>query len=150
MRIVLATVSSNPDFNGNCDLALVDLSPAYAQQILVRMKALLALAAADPALSEGHYWDSPATYFAAPPDEELRALLNPAAESQRALADGVELPERLIQRVEYRHLVIAVSGGAVDVSWRASPKNVSIYIETEPLPQATIEALASGGWPVAS
>jgi hypothetical protein len=147
MKIVLATVSTNSEFNGKCDLALVDLTPAFARQIVSRMKALLSLAAADPALSEGHYWDHQAVYFEAPPDDELRTLFNLTPESQRVLAYGAELPERLRQRVEYRHLVISVSGGEAEISWRASPKNVPIYVETNPLPQAVIVAVANGGSP---
>jgi hypothetical protein len=147
MRIVLTAVSSNSEFNGNCDLALVDLTPAYARRIMSRMKAILSLAAADPALSECHYWDSQAEYFEAPREGNQSELLLPAGDTHRVLDAASDLPERLRQRVEYRHLVISVSGGEAEISWRASPKNVPIYVETNPLPQAVIVAVANGGSP---
>lgn len=149
MKIVLATVSSNPEFNANCDVALVELTSAYAKLIVSRMEALVALAASDEALSEGHFWDDRAEYFEAPHEGGDGEPLVPIGGMHRVLDEGAELPARRRQRVEYRHMVIAVSGGAAEVYWRASPKNVSIYVETSPLPRSMVEAVAESGSPAA-
>jgi hypothetical protein len=145
MRLVLGTVSSNSDFNGGCDFAVVTISPQYARQILCRMKALMGLAQSDDSLHEAHYWDFAAQYFEFPADEDLQEKLEAAHDTHVELDEACELPEDLFQRTEYAHMVVEVMGDQADVSWRASPKNASVYVETNPVAQSLIEKVAGDG-----
>jgi|GEM_PF-3059202 len=145
MRLVLGIVSSNSDFNGGCDFALVTISPHYARQVLARMKALLGLAQHDDSLHEAHYWDFSAQYFEFPADEDLQEKLEAAHDTYVELDEKCELPEDLFQRTEYAHMVVEVMGDQAEVSWRASPKNASLYVETNPVPQSIIETIACDG-----
>lgn len=145
MRIVLGTCSSNSDFNGGCDFGLVELTPEYAELILKRMQALAELAKSDQSLHEAHYWDSSASYFQTTLDEGLDEDLEPAYDTYVVLKENVEVPDKAFKRVEYTHMVISVMGEELEVSWRASPKNASLYIETNELPKSLIEEAARGG-----
>lgn len=148
MKIVSATHSTNPHYNGGCDYGLVDITPMLARRIRDRMKSLLALAAADADLHEAHYWDDHAEYLglkAADVSEELEESLSAAEDGYVSVNESAAVPPEAVERTEYCHMVIAIVGGAAEVYWRASPKNDSIYVETNPLPQSLIEEVAAGG-----
>ncbi|HVX09959.1 MAG TPA: hypothetical protein VHC22_02040 [Pirellulales bacterium] len=142
MRIVLGTCSSNPDFNADCDCALVNLTPAYAGQILERMQGVSSLAKNNASLHEAHYWDGDAAYFQATFDDDLDEMLIEARDTYVVLDDKVELPEEAFKRVEYTHMVVSVMGDELEVFWRATPKGASLYIRTNPLPKSLIESAA--------
>jgi hypothetical protein len=150
MKIVLGTVSSVADYNGECDFALVALTPDYGKQILSRMKAVLALADSDKSLHEAHYWDGHICFFKSPAEEVFDELLDPARDSYVVLDEVTQLPEGLIQTVEYPQAAIHVRGGDAEITWRASLKNVSVYVESNPLPQSLIEEAAAGRQPIAT
>lgn len=148
MKIISSTHSTNPHYNGGCDYALVELTPKLAQRVLDRMKALVALAAADRDLHEAHYWDDHAEYFGAKASEKNEALdedLLAAEEGYVVLAENVVVPPEALERMECCHMVITVLGGDAEIHWRASPKNDSIYLETNPLPRSLLEKIAAGG-----
>lgn len=144
MKIVLGTCSSNSDFNAGCDFGLVELTPDYAELILKRMQALAELAKTDHSLHEAHYWDSMASYFQTTHDDELDEELEEAHDTYVVLQENVKVPEKAFKRVEYTHMVISVMGEELEVSWRASPKNASLYVETNELPKSLIEETAHG------
>lgn len=145
MKIVLGTCSSNPNFNADCDFGLVELTPEYAELILKRMQALAELAKSDRSLHEAHYWDASASYFQTTFDDELDEDLEEAHDTYVVLKENVEVPEKSFKRVEYTRMVVSVMGEELEVSWRASPKNASLYVETNELPKSLIEEAARGG-----
>jgi hypothetical protein len=63
-KLLLYVYSSNPDANANCDVAVVDLSPALACRGLTRMHRARTLRAEDADLSAMHSLDFGATYCA--------------------------------------------------------------------------------------
>lgn len=149
MNVVLGTCSSESDFNGGCEFAFVDLTPTYAQQILERMRALRSLAKSDRSLHEAHYWDDHAAYFQTTLDDDLDEDLAPAYDTYVVLDDSFELPVEAYQRVEYTHMTISVMDDDCEVAWRASPKNASVFVTTNSLPQTVVEEAALGGHKIA-
>jgi hypothetical protein len=145
MKIALGTCSSDPDFNAGCDFALVDLTPACAERILSRMRALHNLAESDHSLHEAHYWDAEAAYFETTLDDEIDEQLEPAHDTYVVLDEGIEVPAEAFKGVEYTHMVVSVIGDELEVSWRASPKSASLYVESNPLPKSLIEEAARNG-----
>jgi hypothetical protein len=142
MRIVPGTCSSEGDFNAGCDFAMVDLTPAYAERILNRMRALQALAQSDRSLHEAHYWDANAAYFETTLVEEIDERLEPAHDTYVLLDETIDVPSEAFKRVEYTHMVISVMGEELEVSWRVTPRTASLYITTNGLPKSLIEDAA--------
>ena len=145
MRLVLGTYSTNSDFNGGCDFALIDLTPDYARQILSRMQAVKKLSQSDSSLHEAYFWDFHAQYFETPLDEDFDAKLDGAFDRHVELDAQTMLPEELFKCVEYTHLIISVMGDEAEASWRASPKNAPEYVETNSIPQSLVAEVAGEG-----
>ena len=63
MRVLLKVWSSNPDYDGGCDYAAVEISEELAKLMLRRIKVLSEQKALDCSLYETYYWDSSPEYF---------------------------------------------------------------------------------------
>ena len=63
MRVLLKVWSSNPDYDGGCDYAAVEISDELAKLMLRRIKVLSEQKALDYSLYETYYWDSSPEYF---------------------------------------------------------------------------------------
>ena len=60
--VLLLTTSSHPEANGNCDVAVVTITPALAQRILKRIMVLQTLRIQDGSLHQLRYWDNAVDY----------------------------------------------------------------------------------------
>jgi hypothetical protein len=72
MRVLLKVWSSNPDYDGGCDYAAVEISEELAKLMLRRINVLSEQKALDCSLYETYYWNSSPEYFspwAVPPVE---------------------------------------------------------------------------------
>ncbi|HKS76126.1 MAG TPA: hypothetical protein VJQ82_23140 [Terriglobales bacterium] len=63
MRVLLKVWSSNPDYNGGCDYAAVEISEELAKLTLRRIHILSEQKALDPVLYETYYWHYSTEYF---------------------------------------------------------------------------------------
>jgi hypothetical protein len=61
--VVLKIWSGNPNWDGGCDYAMVDLTPEVAALALGRIGTVREQQATDPELNESYFWDSHAAYF---------------------------------------------------------------------------------------
>ena len=87
MKILLKTESSDPDFNADCECAVLDVTPELLQQIKARVKIARQAAKADSDLWELYFWGG------APPFhgyDLIEACAEAAAESGDPGQDGWE------------------------------------------------------------
>jgi len=130
MVFLLQTYSSNPDFNDDCDYALVDLSPKALDLTFERMGLAQAMHSDDRYFSCIEYSDYSARYISS--CKELENLLSLDAIEKLNAGDIVNvgsplvLPEDNYQRVEGDHIVVSPES----VYWRCYPKHTDVRIET--------------------
>ncbi len=87
MRVVLKVWSSNPDYSGGCDYAVVEISEEFAKLTLRRINVLNEHKALDHSLCETYYWDSSPEYF--------NPWVNRASQPGEVRESGVDLEEIL-------------------------------------------------------
>jgi hypothetical protein len=63
MKIVLATDSTNAEFNGDCDYGFIDLTPALAKMVLSLMADAIRLNRSHQSVHELHCWNGSVRYF---------------------------------------------------------------------------------------
>ena len=63
MRVLLKVWSSNADYDGGCDYAVVEIGEELAKLMLRRINILSEQKALDCSLYETYYWDSSPEYF---------------------------------------------------------------------------------------
>lgn len=63
MKIVTRTYTSNEHWNGECDYALIDLTPELAKKIAMRRKLLLDIKERDPEISRIQFYDTSASFY---------------------------------------------------------------------------------------
>lgn len=149
MQIVLKVWSSNPDNNGGCDFAVLEITPELANLALRRIGILREQKALDPALDETYYWDSAADFFnpwAGPAagtrereaaclklDEQLDLLQIDKNEVVTASAK-FSVPQSQIARVECAQMVVRESG----IAFTAIPKHTDFHITTAEIPREVL------------
>ena len=156
MKILLKTESSNPDFNADCECAVLDVTPELLQQIKARVKIARQAAKADGDLWELYFWGGTPTFH----DYDLiEACAEAAAESGDSGQDGWEqqfedqgflpIPEAVdveqfeAKRTECDQQIIrherTGKNRGFEVAWTMIPKHTDIYITTKAIP---VERLA--------
>ena len=168
MRIILDTTSSNPDYYGDCDCAVVDLTPALVDQIRRRAELTQRAAGEDPDLYELYFWCGGVDFYdynlveacgaavaaAAVAKEEDRNAAEPAWHSaleqngHALLPPGVDLQPHQPQRVECSQMILRrgprSDAADYEVAWTVIPKHTDIYVTTRDLPLAAINAYLLG------
>ena len=161
MPILLETHSTDLEFNGDCDYAVVDITPALVE--LVRQRVALARQAGqqDPELWELYFWDNSAEFYdsdlidaceqataatagATDPDQAARNWLVDLEHNGHALVpDNVDLTMRESQRVECRQAIVrshfSDRKAEFELAWTAIPKHSDVCVTTRNLPLATLE-----------
>jgi len=130
MAFLLKTYSSNPDFNGDCDYALVDLGRESLDLTLERIGLAQDMYSEDHSFNALEYSDYSARYVSW--SEELEDLLG--LDAMAKVNDGVlvtlnsrlALPEKNYQQVEGEYIVVSTEG----VSWKCIPKHSDVTVET--------------------
>lgn len=138
MRIFLRTFSTNEDWNGDCDYAVVDVTPELAAIALRRVNRLNRIQAKDDPLVEMYYWDHSAVYFACfdwfeeIEDPQTRELVSgiiwngdPWIETSH-----VEIPESAIPRTEGKQMIVRDDA----IAWACYPKHSDVQITTAEVP----------------
>ena len=151
MNILLKTESSDPDFNADCECAVLDVTPELLQQIKARVKIARQAAKADSDLWELYFWGGTPTFHGY---DLIEACAEAAAESgdpgqadwdQRFEDQGfLPIPEAVDverfepQRTECDQQVIrrerTGKSRGFEVAWTMIPKHTDIYITTKAIP----------------
>lgn len=157
MRLLLKTTSTNPEYDGDCRCAVLDLTPERVAQITAHVKVARQAAEASDALWDLYFWGDGPTFH----DQKLidacdeaaggNVGVNPGDWERRlqtkgvlTLPDGVDLERFEAQRTECDQQIVRCQrvGGrlAFDIAWTASPKHTDLYVTTEAIP---LDELAS-------
>jgi hypothetical protein len=141
MPKLILSVYSDSDYSDSCDKAHVDLTPEVACRLLARMDEVKERHG--PAVS-GPYkmiWDDYLPQFLPYTDEEREAECGPL-ECCRETA-GILLAPETFTRAEDKLLATygpSLHGDAMDVWWKVTPRHGDIYLNTEYLSHACMEA----------
>lgn len=131
-HLVIDTSSTDDNYNGDCDLALVPLTPEYVADLLWYMAEAARLHRADDSVYDLECWDATPSYFRFNDRlEEIRDIYGdlavdvPRGEPILLTADPA-FGEEEFQRVECQ--TVQVSGD--EVWWTAYVKHTNVRIET--------------------
>jgi hypothetical protein len=153
VRVILKVWSSNPDNNGSCDFAVVEITPETAGLALRRIAVLREQKALDPAVYETYYWGSEAEFFSpwmdlrTQTDEVKAACLKLEEELESLQIDRREMvaasgnfsvPQSQIARVECAQMVVREEG----IAFTAIPKHTDFYVTTAEIPKRALEQAA--------
>ena len=156
MRIVLRVSSSNEHCNGECEFALLDLTPELARLAIGRIATLREQKNRDPDIDEVYYWAYFAEYFspwedlASPGNERegtkvmLEGMLDELSIEEKEIVyvpETFQVPPQLIARVECEQMVARLDS----IVFMATPKHASYYVQTVELPLAMLEAATVTG-----
>jgi hypothetical protein len=159
MYLIFNTHSSNEHYNGDCDCALVELTPALAEQILGRVALARQAGQQDNDLCELYFWGSTAEFYdsnlidacaeatAAHGSEEAASkwLSNFEDAGYALVPIGVDLAAHESQRIELSQMIVRCSPSShrpeFEVCWTASPKHSDVYVTTRDLPLKRLEEL---------
>jgi hypothetical protein len=160
MNVIFSTHSSDEHYNSDCDYAVVDLTPALADQI--RRQAELAKQAhqQDEDLHQMSFWSGAARYFDHTildacqdaiartatdpnPDQGAREWLTRLEQCGYAvIPGGVDLDTREARHTECGLLLISCNTNAAqpgcEIAWTAVPKHTDISITTSELAVDTL------------
>jgi hypothetical protein len=154
VTIVLNTRSSDPDFNGDCDYAVVELKPALIDQIRRRVELARQASSQDNDLYEMYFWGGNAEFY----DNDLLEACEKAAATDEAAQEwtaGLERNGHALmpvaadlsacqpQRVECLQMIVRSSPPSqspeYEIAWTVIPKHSDVYVTTCDLPLAALE-----------
>jgi hypothetical protein len=162
MYLIFDTHSTNSEYNGDCDYAIVELTPALAEQIRSRVALAREVRQHDSDLWELYFWGGTAEFFdhdildtcqeavatagRRRRDRAARKWLDEFEQREYAVVpDGVDLNAHEAQRTECDQMIIQVSPSSLrtefSIIWTASPKNSGVDVTTVELPLAAMEEL---------
>jgi hypothetical protein len=150
VRVILKVWSSNPENNGGCDFAAVELTPELSRLALRRIAVLGEQRGVDPAVCETSYWASDAEYFSpwlSLPDQsdEVKAACLELEEALECLQidrheivsvpDDFSIPQSQIARVECAQMVVREDS----IVFTAIPKHTDFHVTTAEIPKEVLE-----------
>ena len=151
--IVLAT-HSGPEENGDCDYAVVQLTPDLVERVRRRAELARQAGQQDESLCELYFWDDMVEYYdgslleacqkAIASDEAARQWLNGLEQDGHALLPAAaDLAACQAQRVECSQMIVRCSPLSVvphcEIAWSAMPKHMEVTVTTGDLPLAALE-----------
>lgn len=139
MILILSTSSSDENFNGDCDYAVVNLTPELARLAISRIDMVRKAKAKDKGVYSIDFRDYSAGYVGfSEKVEELLEACPTIPRSDIRHAEKVDIPEEAYQST------IADTMVATDdeVSWETIPRHSNVTVETAGLPLRYLEALA--------
>ncbi len=153
MRVILKVWSNNPENNGGCDFAVVDLTPELAKLTLRLIAVLGEQRGVDPAVCETSYWASDAEYFSPwlglpdQSDEVRAARLKLEEELDSLQIDRLEMvaasahfsvPQSQIAWVECAQMVVREEG----IAFTAIPKHTDIHLTTAEISKQVLKSVS--------
>jgi hypothetical protein len=152
MRVTLRVSSSNETWDGDCEFALVEVTPGLTALALRRITALRAYKSADPDIDETYYWTSCVECYFSPwitqedAGAEVEAACLAAAErlcegqgennEVVEVSDNFQVPSYQIAAVECQKMTVRHDA----IAFSAIPKHTSFHIHTAEIPLAMLEA----------
>jgi hypothetical protein len=165
VAIVLNTHSTNPEFNGDCDYAVVQLTPEVVAQVRRRVELARKAGQEDNDLCELYFWDGAADFYdnglleacqdavaADKGDQAAQDWLTGLEQDGHALVPpAADLSACQPQRTECDQMVLGCSPLSrephYEIAWTASPKHSDVYVTTSDLPLAALEGYIRNGKP---
>lgn len=154
MKILLKTRSDNPEYNADCDCAVVDLTPNLLDQIRCRVKMARKMLSQDSDLYELYFWGGTADFFSYRLVEASEAAGATTRSTDTEQAGHSALPGTLdlgvheIQRTECDQMIVRYSptpeGPEFEVAWVSIPKHTNIYVTTEAITLEDLESYVDG------
>lgn len=160
MKILLKTESSNPDFDADCECALLDVTPELLQQIKARVKIARQAAKADGDLWELYFWGGTPTFHDYDLIEACAAATAESGDPGQAdweqqfenqgflpIPEAVDVERSEPQRTECDQQIIRCERSGkprgFEVAWTMIPKHTDIYISTKAIPVERLAEFAS-------
>jgi hypothetical protein len=161
MKIILNTSSTNPEFNGDCDYALADLTPALVEQIRQRAELARQIRERDDDLYEMYFWGSTAEFYnhrlleacqeavatsgGPGSDQAVQDWMDHLEQGGHALVPpGVNVEALEPERTECNQIIIRCSplgrNLEFEVAWITMPKHSDINVTTRDLPLSAMDA----------
>jgi hypothetical protein len=158
--IVLSTESTDPDFNGDCDYAVVQLTPELVERVRRRVELARQAGDKDDDLCELQFLGGTEEFHdsglpeacqnavaVAKGDEAARQWLAGLEQDGHALVPPtVDLAACQPQRTEYDRMEVRCSPSSpnprYEIAWSASPKHSDVCVTTRDLPLTTLEGYA--------
>ena len=132
--LILGTSSSDPEWSGGCDFAIIEMNIKLRSTIFSRKSTFVKIRAADTDLYEMYFWDYTPEFFSPYLDEDD---FSDEFEKIVLSTDGIwEKPENLIipentfARIECPQMIIREEG----VAWVVIPKHSDVYVTTFEVP----------------
>ena len=160
--IVIDTHSTNPDFNGDCDYAVVQLTPGLVDQVRRRVELARQAGRQDNDLYELYFWGGTAEFYdcnlldacqeavaarGADGDQAAQDWLTGLEQNGHALMPpAADLAACQPQRTECDQMVVRRSPPSCDpryeIAWTVIPKHTDVYVTTRDLPLEALEDYA--------
>jgi hypothetical protein len=163
MYLIFNTHSSDEHYNGDCDCALVELTPTLVEQVRGRVALARQAGQQDDDLNELYFWGGTAQFYdhnvleacqdaaaaaahGADPDQAARDWLVDFEQREYAVVpEGVDFTAHEVQRTEVDQMIVRCSPSSRDphyeIAWTASPKHSDVYVTTCDLPLKRLEEL---------
>jgi hypothetical protein len=161
VKIILSTSSTNPEYSGDCDYAVVELTPALVEQLRQRVDLARQVGQQYNDLYELRFWGGTADFY----DHDLIEACQEAIAASGKDTDGdqaacdwlsgleqdghallpsnVDLGAQEIQRTECDQFAIQSSplsrNPQDDIVWTTIPKSTDIEVTTSNLPLVALE-----------
>jgi hypothetical protein len=154
VAIVLATSSTNPEYNGECDYAVVRLTPELVDQVRRRVELARQAGEKDNDLYELYFWGGTADYYdSSLPDSCQDAIANEQAAQEwltgleqnghALVPPAADLSGCEPQRTECDQALVRCSPSSqnpeFEIAWTTIPKHSDVYVTTRDLPLAALE-----------
>lgn len=140
MHLIFMVHSSNPDYNADCDYAVVELTPALVEQIRSRAVLVRRAAKQDSQLDEICFWDSTVNFYGSSLANACQDRKPSAAEPNTGTITSNLKRDTTAEEAEYiaaidglESLILAHACAGIDVTTPA-------YIEGI---ETTVEAIAN-------
>jgi hypothetical protein len=142
MQILMSTHSNNEYYNGDCDYAVVNLTPEFAREILNRVALADEIRGRDEQLSAISFYEFRPEYCSC--CDEINEVVSGAKDNELTdgvyEADSLVIPESRMQRTESGRLVIYSGSGLI--LFAATPKHTDCEIETAYLEMDLLKNIA--------
>jgi hypothetical protein len=165
VTVVLGTHSTDPEFNGDCDCAVVRLTPELVGQVRRRLELARQAGRQDGDLYELYFWDCTAEFYGGELleacQEAAGAGATDAEQAAQAWLAGLERDGHALvpptvdlaafesKRTECDQMIVRCSPSSRNpehkIVWTASPRHTDVYVITEELPLAALEGYIVGG-----
>jgi hypothetical protein len=152
MQVVLKVWSSNPEYSGGCDYAVLEMDEGLAKLMLRRITSLCEQRAVDDSLFEAYYWDSSPAYFSPWVNrasesgevqdsdgklEEMLASLEVDTREMVTAPPDFRVPEGQFAAVECSQMIVRDDG----ISFIALLRHTDICVTTAEISKAFIESV---------